>query len=51
MRAVGVSELLVSDSIPITPEPGLRVTRIAIAPLLADVVERLMSARSLRDLY
>jgi ribose-phosphate pyrophosphokinase len=51
MRAVGVSEVLVSDSIPIDPVTELHVTRVPIAPLLADVVERLMAARSLQDLY
>ena len=51
MRAVGVSEVLVSDSIPVEPGPELRVTRVPIAPLLAEVVERLMAAGSLRDLY
>jgi ribose-phosphate pyrophosphokinase len=51
MHAVGVSEVLVSDSIPVEPGPELRVTRVPIAPLLADVVERLTAAGSLRDLY
>ena len=51
MRAVGVSEVLVSDSIPVDAGTEPRVTRVPIAPLLADVVERLMGARSLHDLY
>lgn len=51
LRAAGVSEVLVSDSIPVERDAELPATRVAIAPLLADVVERLMAARSLRDLY
>ena len=51
MRAAGVSEVLVSDSIPVEAGGELPVTRVPIAPLLADVVERLMAAGSLRDLY
>jgi ribose-phosphate pyrophosphokinase len=51
MRAAGVTEVLVSDSIPVEPDAELPVTRVAIAPLLAEVVERLMAAGSLRDLY
>ena len=51
MHAAGVSDVLVSDSIPAGPEQVPRITRVAIAPLLADVVERLMTARSLHDLY
>lgn len=51
MRAAGVAEVLVSDSIPVVPGDELPVTRVAIAPLLAEVVERLLAARSLRDLY
>jgi len=51
MRAAGVKEVLVSDSIPIDPLPELPITRVAIAPLLATVVERLTAAGSLRDLY
>jgi hypothetical protein len=46
-----VSEVLVSDSIPVDASGELPVTRVPIAPLLADVVERLMAAGSLRDLY
>ena len=51
MRGAGVSEVLVSDSIPVETSGELPVTRVPIAPLLADVVERLMAAGSLRDLY
>jgi ribose-phosphate pyrophosphokinase len=51
MRGAGVSEVLVSDSIAVAPSPEVPVTRVAIAPLLADVVTRLSGAGSLRDLY
>ena len=51
LRAAGVMEVLVSDTIAVESSAELPVTRVAIAPLLADVVERLMAARSLRDLY
>jgi ribose-phosphate pyrophosphokinase len=51
MRAAGVTEVLVSDSMPVEAGGELPVTRVPIAPLLADVVERLMAAGSLRDLY
>jgi ribose-phosphate pyrophosphokinase len=51
MRAAGVRAVLVSDSIPVESDAELPVTGVAIAPLLAEVVERLMAARSLRDLY
>ena len=51
MRAAGVSEVLVSDSIPIDPRSDLHITRVPIAPLLADVVDRLIAARSLQDLW
>lgn len=51
MRSVGVTEVLVSDSIAVEPGGNPRVTCVGIAPLLADVIERLMAAGSLRDLY
>jgi ribose-phosphate pyrophosphokinase len=51
MRDVGVSEVVVSDSIAADQDGDLPVTRVPIATLLADVVERLMAAGSLRDLY
>lgn len=51
MRGAGVREVLVSDSIAVGPSPEVPVTRVAIAPLLADVVVRLSGAGSLRDLY
>lgn len=51
MRAAGVTELLTTDSIVIEGggEPPVRC--VSIAPLLAEVVRRLMSAESLRELY
>jgi len=51
MRAVGVTEVLVSNSIKVEAGGDPPVTCVDIAPLLADVIERLMAARSLRDLY
>jgi ribose-phosphate pyrophosphokinase len=51
MRAGGVSEVLVSDSIPAGADEALPISRVPIARLLADVVERLVAAGSLRDLY
>ena len=50
MRAAGVSEVLVSDSIAGESDDTLPISRAAIASLLADVVRRLMAAGSLRDL-
>ena len=51
LHAAGVNAVLVSDSIAVAPSPEVPVTRVAIAPLLAEVVMRLSGARSLRDLY
>jgi ribose-phosphate pyrophosphokinase len=51
MRAVGVTEVIVSDSIAAGPDGELHVTRVGTAPLLADVVRRVVTAGSLRDLY
>ncbi len=51
MRDGGVSEVLVSDSIPADQDGDLLITRVPIAALLAGVVERLMAPGSLRDLY
>lgn len=51
MRAVGVTDVLVSDSIAVEPGGEPRITRVDIAPLLAEVVQRLLAAGSLRDLY
>jgi len=49
LRDVGVTEILVSDSVTMEPGGEPAVTRVEIAPLLADVIERLMVAGSLRD--
>jgi ribose-phosphate pyrophosphokinase len=51
MRAEGVREILVSDSIAVADggDPPLR--RVSIAPLLAQAVRRLALGESLRDLY
>ncbi len=51
MRAAGVSEVLVSDSIAGAQDSELQVTRVGIAALLANVVRRLVASGSLRDLY
>jgi phosphoribosylpyrophosphate synthetase len=51
LRDAGVTEILVSDSIIVEPGGEPPVTRVEIAPLLADVVERLMAAGSLRDMH
>jgi len=51
LRAAGVTEVFVSDSIPTAPSAELPVTPVPIASLLANVVERLLAARSLRDLH
>jgi len=51
MRAAGVSEVLVSDSIAGEQDRELPVTRVGIASLLANVVRRLVASGSLRDLY
>jgi len=50
IRAAGVSEVLVSDSIAAAPSPEGPVTGVAIAPLLAEVVVRLSEAGSARSL-
>jgi ribose-phosphate pyrophosphokinase len=41
MRAAGVGEVIVTDSIAASPEPLPQVTRVGIAPLLAAVVRHL----------
>jgi ribose-phosphate pyrophosphokinase len=51
MREVGVTEVLVSNSIEVEPGGDPPVTCVDIAALLADVVRRLMAAGSLRELY
>jgi ribose-phosphate pyrophosphokinase len=51
LRAAGVTEVLVSDSIAVEGDGEPPITCVGIAPLLADVVERLVAAGSLRDLY
>jgi phosphoribosylpyrophosphate synthetase len=51
MHAAGVTEVLVSDSIPTPPSEEMPLRPVPIAPLLANVVERLLAARSLHDLH
>lgn len=51
LRAAGVTEVIVSDSIAVESGGEPRVVRVGIAALLATVVRRLMAAESLRDLY
>lgn len=51
MRAAGVTEVLVTDSIAVEPGGEPPVTRVSIAPLVAEIVRRLTGAVSLRDLY
>lgn len=51
LRGAGVSDVFLSDSVPVEPGGQPLVTRVSIAPLLADVIERLTAAGSLRDLY
>jgi hypothetical protein len=46
-----VTEVFVSDSIPTAPSAELPLTPVPIASVLANVVERLLAARSLRDLH
>jgi ribose-phosphate pyrophosphokinase len=51
MRAAGVTRVLVTDSIPQDEGGEPPLTRITVAPLLADVIRRLSAGESLRDLY
>jgi ribose-phosphate pyrophosphokinase len=51
MRAAGVIELVVSDSIAIAREGEPATTCVTVAPLLADAVRRLAVGDSLRDLH
>lgn len=51
LREAGVTEVVVSDSIPVTAGGAPRIVTTTVAPLLAEVIRRLLTARSLRDLY
>lgn len=51
LRAAGVTEILVSDSIPVEAGGEPPIACVRMAALLADVIERLMAAGSLRDLH
>ena len=50
MRAAGVTQVFVSDSIAAGEGGGQRLTRISVAPLLAEVIRRLAAGESLREL-
>ena len=51
LHEAGVTDILVSDSIPVEIGGEPRVATAGVASLLAEVVRRLVTATSLRDLY
>jgi ribose-phosphate pyrophosphokinase len=50
MRAAGITEVAISDTVAPGERTGLPLRCVSVAPLLADVIRRIVAGESLRDL-